>query len=113
MLLSIDIFGQFQGIRIRLGEHFQRIVSFPTGLIASGCSADLGAAFSLRSRTVRQAEQDRQVVLRLFLADATVFLVQYPVDWVPGAPEFEGGIQEQSGIGERDGFQIRCRCFGG
>ena len=46
MLLCIGIDGQFQGIRIQLGEHFQRIVSFPTGLTASGCSADLEAAFS-------------------------------------------------------------------
>ena len=62
---------------------------------------------------MRRAEQDGQVVLCVFLADATVALVQYPVDWVPGAPVFEGGIQEQSGIGGKDGIQIRCRCFGG
>ena len=62
---------------------------------------------------MRQAEQDGQGVLRVSLADATVVHIQEPVDCIPGAQLVEGGIQEQSRIGGKDGIQIRCRCLGG
>ena len=91
-----------------MGERSQEIVSIPTGSFTFGSTTGFGALLSAQE-VGSQAAQDGQVVLRMAETDATVILIQDPVDCVFVAPMVEGGSQEQFSIGRNDGIQIRCR----
>ena len=77
-----------------------------------GSTTGFGALLSAQE-TESQAAQDGQFVLRMAVTGAAVVLNQDPVDCVLDAPMAEGGSQEQSSIGGKDGIRIRCRCLGG
>lgn len=95
-----------------LGELSQEIVSSPAGSFMFGSTTGFGALLSAQE-VGSQAAQDGEVELRMAVTNATVGFIQDPLDCVLDAPMAEGGSQEQSSIGGKDGIQIRCRCLGG
>ena len=98
-------------MRVSLGERSQEIVSIPTGSFMFGRTTGFGALLSAQE-VGSQAAQDGQVVLRMAMTDATVVLIQDPVDCILDAAAAEGGSQEQFSIGGKDGIQFGCRCLG-
>ena len=94
------------------GESFRRQSVFQPARLRLA-EIPIWTLFPLRRRLKAKRRKTAIVVLRMALTDTGVVLIQEPVDWVLDAPVAEGGSQEQSGIGGKDGIQMRCKYLGG